>query len=126
VQGHDDPNHPYVGVVMMTVWTVLLAPLFSYVTLRAGSAVAAGIAHGTLNATAGLSLMVVSGPELLVGLPAAAGMIVLAVANLILWWTTRQTLQQHWSGAYIADQALVPIGSTTGHEEPSSHGRSQE
>jgi membrane protease YdiL (CAAX protease family) len=59
VQGHNYPEHPWAGVFMMTGMTVLLSPLLVYLTLRSGSVIAAAIFHGTLNATAGLPLLVV-------------------------------------------------------------------
>jgi len=83
LQGHNYPQHPVVGVLMMTIWCVLLAPIFSYVRLKANSVIAAAIIHGSLNATAGLSLMVVKGGnDLTVGAAGLAGFIVLAFVNI--------------------------------------------
>lgn len=86
IQGYNYPKHPVAGVVMMTVWTVLLSPIFSYVRLKAESVIAAAIIHGSLNATAGLSLMVISGgSDLTVGITGLAGFIVLAVVNVAIF-----------------------------------------
>jgi membrane protease YdiL (CAAX protease family) len=86
IQGYNYPQHPVAGVVMMTVWTVLLSPIFSYVRLKAKSVIAAAIIHGSLNATAGLSLMVISGGnDLTVGVTGLAGFIVLAVVNVAIF-----------------------------------------
>ncbi len=86
IQGHNYPQHPVAGVVMMTVWTMLLSPIFSYVRLKAKSVIAAAIIHGSLNATAGLSLMVIAGgSDLTVGITGLAGFIVLAVANVAIF-----------------------------------------
>jgi membrane protease YdiL (CAAX protease family) len=86
IQGYNYPQHPVAGVVMMTVWTVLLSPIFSYVRLKAKSVIAAAIIHGSLNATAGLSLMVIAGgSDLTVGITGLAGFIVLAVANVAIF-----------------------------------------
>lgn len=83
LQGHNYPTHPVIGVIMMTILCVLFAPIFSYVRFKANSVIAAAILHGTFNATAGLSLMVVKGGnDLTVGLTGLAGFIVLAIANL--------------------------------------------
>ena len=82
LQGHNYPGHPVAGVLMMTVFTMLLSPIFSYVRLRARFVLAAAIIHGLLNATAGLVIMVVKeGSSLLVGVTGLAGFIVLALAN---------------------------------------------
>jgi membrane protease YdiL (CAAX protease family) len=82
LQGHNYPQHPISGVGMMILWCVLLSPIFSYIRLKARSVIAAAIVHGSLNATVGLSLMVVKGGnDLLVGTTGLAGVIVLAMAN---------------------------------------------
>jgi uncharacterized protein len=78
LQGHNYPQHPVTGVFMMIVFCVLLAPIISYVRLKANSVIAAAIFHGSLNATAGLPLMVIKGGnDLLVGVTGLAGFIVL-------------------------------------------------
>jgi membrane protease YdiL (CAAX protease family) len=86
IQGYNYPQHPMAGVVMMTLWTVLLSPIFSYVRLKAKSVIAAAIIHGSLNATAGLSLMVIAGgSDLTVGITGLAGFIVLTVVNVAIF-----------------------------------------
>lgn len=83
LQGHNYPQHPVAGVLMMTAFTLLLAPIFSYVRLKAKSVIAVAILHGSLNATAGLSIMVVKGgSDLTIGVTGLAGFIVLAIANI--------------------------------------------
>lgn len=86
LQGHNYPQHPIVGVFMMIVFCLLLTPIFSYVRLRAKSVIAAAIIHGSLNATAGLGIMVVKGGnDLLIGVTGVAGFIALAVINLFIF-----------------------------------------
>jgi membrane protease YdiL (CAAX protease family) len=86
VLGHNYPQHPGAGVFLMTVLTVLLSPLLGYLTLRAGSVVAAAVFHGTLNATAGLAILVVQGgSDLSVGVTGLAGFVVLLLANIGLF-----------------------------------------
>ncbi len=71
---------------MMTIWCILLAPIFSYVRLKAKSVIAAAILHGSLNATAGLAIMVVKGGnDLLIGVTGLAGFIVLIIVNIGLF-----------------------------------------
>jgi len=82
LQGHNYPEHPQAGVLMMIIFTLLLSPIFSYVRLRAKSVIAAAIIHGSLNATVGLPLMVIKGGnDLIVGGTGLAGFIVLVLAN---------------------------------------------
>ena len=86
LKGHNYPQHPLLGVFLMTVWCMLLAPIFSYVRLKAKSVIAAAIIHGSLNATAGLALVVVKGgDDLLIGVTGLAGFIVLAIINLVIF-----------------------------------------
>ena len=82
IQGYNYPQHPLAGVLMMTIFTLLLSPIFSYVRLKAKSVIAAAIIHGSLNGTVGLAIMVIKGGnDLTVGVTGLAGFIVLAAAN---------------------------------------------
>ena len=92
LQGHNYPQHPWAGVFMMTVFTVLLSPLMAHLTSRANSVIAAAIFHGTLNATAGLAIIVVKGgSDLTVGVTGVAGIVTLLLANLGLLLFQRRT-----------------------------------
>jgi membrane protease YdiL (CAAX protease family) len=85
LHGHNYPEHPQLGVLLMVAWCMLLAPIFGYVRLRAKSVIAAAIMHGTLNGTYGLSIMVVKGGnDLTTGMTGLPGFIVLAVVNVAL------------------------------------------
>jgi len=82
LQGHNYPQHPLAGVLMMTVFTLLLSPIFSYVRLKAKSVIAAAIIHGSLNGTIGLSIVLVKGGnDLTIGVTGLAGFIVLVLVN---------------------------------------------
>lgn len=87
LQGHNYPQYPVVGVFMMIGWAVLLSPTFSYVRIKGKSVIAAAIIHGTVNATYGISVMVLKGGnELLIGVTGLAGFVVLLVVNLIIFF----------------------------------------
>jgi membrane protease YdiL (CAAX protease family) len=74
VQGHNFPDAPVAGVVVMTGWTVAASPLFTYLTVRAESVLAATLLHGSFNAVASLSLVYLTGAgTLLVGPVGVAG-----------------------------------------------------
>lgn len=86
LQGHNYPQHPATGVFMMTLWCMLLAPIFSYVRVKARSVIAAAIMHGTLNATYGLSIVLIQGGnDLTTGVTGLPGFVVLTVVILVLW-----------------------------------------
>ena len=83
LQGHNYPQHPEIGVFMMVIFTLLLSPIFCYVRLKAKSVLSAAIIHGSLNATAGLPLIVLKGgDDLLVGVTGLAGFAALVLINL--------------------------------------------
>jgi membrane protease YdiL (CAAX protease family) len=83
VRGINYPEHPWAGVFLMTVETLLSAPLVAYVCLKADSVVAAAIFHGTGNGLSVLATMgLEGGNDLLVGGCGLAGFLVLLVANL--------------------------------------------
>jgi len=83
LQGHNYPHFPVLGVFMMTVWCMLLSPLFCFIRLKSRSVVAAAVMHGTLNGTFTLAIFVVrGGNELLIGMAGLTGFFILALANL--------------------------------------------
>jgi membrane protease YdiL (CAAX protease family) len=74
VQGHNFPDAPIAGIVVMTGWTVAASPLFTYLTVRAKSVLAPTLLHGSFNAVASLSLIYLTGAgNLLVGPVGIAG-----------------------------------------------------
>ena len=86
LMGHNYPQHPQIGVVMMTVLCVLLTPLLLYFTIKSKSVIAAAIAHGTMNATATISIIpITGGNDLLVGMPGLAGMIAVMILTIGLF-----------------------------------------
>lgn len=86
LMGHNYLEHPRLGVLMMLLWCLLLAPPFSWVRLRGRSVLAAALLHGSLNGTLGLAIALVSGGnDLLIGGTGLAGMLALAGVNLALW-----------------------------------------
>ncbi|HEY9766538.1 MAG TPA: CPBP family intramembrane glutamic endopeptidase [Chroococcales cyanobacterium] len=86
LHGLNYPQHHVLGVFMMIAWTMLLAPLFSYIRLKSRSVIAAAILHGSLNGSAGLAVMVVAGGnDLTIGVTGLAGFIVLFVVDLLIF-----------------------------------------
>ncbi|HHW15595.1 MAG TPA: CPBP family intramembrane metalloprotease [Firmicutes bacterium] len=86
LQGHNFPQHPVAGVFLMTLATVFLGPILSYVRVRANSVIAAAIGHGTVNATYGLAIMLVKGGnDLTTGVFGLPGIAALALVTLGLY-----------------------------------------
>lgn len=90
LMGHNYPTFPLLGVFMMIIWCILLSPLFLYITIKARSVIAAGIMHGTLNATAGIAIMLLQGGnELLVGVTGLSGFIALSIVTALFFMYDR-------------------------------------
>ncbi|MEZ0374424.1 MAG: lysostaphin resistance A-like protein [Candidatus Sericytochromatia bacterium] len=86
LQGHNYPEHPQAGVVLMILWCMLLSPWFSLIRLKSRGVWAPALLHGTLNGSFGLSLSLLSGgSDLLVGMTGLAGLLVLAGLDLALF-----------------------------------------
>jgi uncharacterized protein len=86
LMGHNYPNYPVAGIFMMTIMTLLFSPLFLYITIKTGSVIAASVMHGTLNGTAGLSIMMISGGnELTVGITGVAGFLSILLFTVLFY-----------------------------------------
>lgn len=86
LQGHNYPEHPILGVFLMTIWCILLSPLFSLLRMKSKSVLTAGIAHGTLNGLAGASILyIVGGHTLLNGIIGMSGFIALIIVDIFIW-----------------------------------------
>jgi uncharacterized protein len=68
------PGSPWLGLLATLWFTLVIGTFLGYLTLRAGSVWPAVIGHATLNATAGLPLLVSSGENPLLG-PAPVGVV---------------------------------------------------
>jgi membrane protease YdiL (CAAX protease family) len=91
LMGHNYPEHRIEGVFLFTLVCVLLSPAFGWVRERSGTVWAAAFAHGTMNAAAGLTLMVTTGgSDLLVGVAGLAGVLTLLVLNAVVWLDLRR------------------------------------
>lgn len=100
LQGHNYPEHPLLGVFMMIVWCLLMAPLLSYVRVRARSILAPSIMHGTINAAYGIAIMLlVGGNDLLTGFTGIAGFIAFGFAVVCIWiyekYGAKKKLEHH-------------------------------
>jgi membrane protease YdiL (CAAX protease family) len=80
--GHNYPQHPVTGVLMMIVFCILLTPPMIYTVLKSKSVIAAAIFHGTLNAIIGVPVLYTAGGnDLTNGLTGIAGFAALLLVN---------------------------------------------
>ena len=86
MQGLNYPDYPIAGIFMMVVFTVLLGVIFSWLYLNTKSPWTPALAHGAVNAVAGLPvLFLIPGFNSALGgtLASVSGWVVLAI--FVLW-----------------------------------------
>lgn len=86
LMGHNYPQHPQIGALIMIVWCILLTPFHLYITIKAKSVIAAAIMHGTINGTGAISIIgITGGNDLTSGITGLPGFIVLSLSLIILF-----------------------------------------
>ena len=91
LMGHNYPEHPVFGVFMMTVLCMLLTPVILHLREKGGSVVTAAIAHGSMNAIAGIAMLLLAGyNELLCGMTGLAGFVVMAATDLLIYFNRKR------------------------------------
>ena len=87
LMGHNYPDNPHWGVLMMVAMCILLGVIELYFVLKAKSMIVAAIMHGTFNAVAGAYIyFTYGGNSLLNGMFGLSGFIVMAFAILCIWF----------------------------------------
>ena len=86
LMGHNYPNEPYWGVLLMVGMCILLGIIELYFVLKTKSMIVAAVMHGTFNAMAGTVIyFTLGGNDFLNGMPGIAGFITMALAILGIW-----------------------------------------
>lgn len=86
LQGHNYPQHPVIGTVMMCIFCILAGIIELYFVLKTRSVIIAAVIHGCINALAGaVVLCVIGGNDLTIGLTGVAGFISLALICLAIY-----------------------------------------
>jgi CAAX protease family protein len=60
LMGHNYPHHPYLGIAMMCLFTISLAPIFAYVRIKAKSILGSCMLHGMVNASGALYVLYIA------------------------------------------------------------------
>jgi membrane protease YdiL (CAAX protease family) len=110
LQGHNYPSHPVAGVFMMIVFCVLLGAILGWLYLRTRSPWAPALAHGSLNAIAGVPLLFLTGVDITIGgtLVSVIGWIPLALFVAWLAWTKRLPVKD----VLPENQPALPVPET--------------
>lgn len=93
LMGHNYPDHPIVGVFMMILLCVVMTPVFLYLREKSGSTMVAAIAHGTLNGSAGISVMYLAGGnDLLCGSTGFVGIMILVILDFMIYLLRKNSI----------------------------------
>jgi membrane protease YdiL (CAAX protease family) len=98
LQGHNYPGYPILGVFMMIVFCVLLGTIIAWMYLNTKSPWVAALAHGSVNAVAGLPvLFFLPDFNMAFGGTLAAPTAWVGMVLFIAWlvWTKRLPVQSH-------------------------------
>ena len=94
--GHNYPQHSVAGVFMMVVFCVLASFIETYIVIKTKSVFPAAIFHGTINAVAGLNVILIKGGnDLLNGMTGLSGFIVMAIVIMIVYVFDRYILKDN-------------------------------
>lgn len=94
--GHNYPQHSVAGVFMMVIFCVLASFVEVYFVLKAKSVFPAAVFHGTINAVAGLNVLLIKGGnDLINGASGLSGFIVMAVVIAIIYVFDRYVLKDN-------------------------------
>ncbi len=92
-QGHNYPGHPVLGIPLMIVAAVLWGVLLGWLYLQTRSVWAPALAHGSLNASAALPVLLIAGVDVTLAGHALSvvGCVItgVAVGILVLWLRSR-------------------------------------
>ena len=85
LQGHNYPSRPVLGVFMMIVFCLLLGTIFSWLYLQTRSPWTPTLAHGSINATAGLSILFLTDVDFVIGGTVTSVIGWIGLAALVGW-----------------------------------------
>lgn len=103
--GHNYPQHPQWGVLMMVVVCIPMSFIIQYFRVKSGSVIVAAIMHGTCNAVAGLTMLFVSLDkynDLIDGATGLAGILAMLVVALCIFLFDRYVTRDRICSSPIA------------------------
>jgi membrane protease YdiL (CAAX protease family) len=69
LNGYNYPGHPWLGVIMMVIFTIALSMIFGWLRFRSGSVWPSTLSHAALNAQAGFAFIFLSQADSLLRAP---------------------------------------------------------
>lgn len=91
IVGLNYSHHPYLGIIMMCIFTIALAPIFAYIRLKTKSILGSCMLHGMINATPTMfGLYVANANELYSSIAGWAGVIACLIFTMCIYLFDRQ------------------------------------
>jgi len=85
LMGLNYPHHPFLGILMMIVFTISLSPMFAYVRIKTQSILGSCMLHGMINATAAMyAFFIADGNEFYSSIAGWAGIIAAVILALCI------------------------------------------
>jgi len=104
LMGHNYPNEPYWGVLLMVVMCILLGIIELYFVLKSKSMVVAAILHGTINAVSGTTIyFTLGGNDFLNGMAGLSGFIVMMMTILCIWIYDKRISKENLCGMTLGE-----------------------
>jgi membrane protease YdiL (CAAX protease family) len=116
LMGHNYPQHPQWGVLMMVVMCIPMSFIIQYFRVKSGSVIVAAIMHGTCNGVAGLTMVFLSLDkynDLIDGAAGLAGILAMLVVAAVIFlfdrYVTRDRIcTSKLTGIVGADPSVRP------------------
>jgi hypothetical protein len=101
LMGHNYPHHPYVGIIMMTLFTISVAPLFAYARIKTKSILGACMMHGMVNATGALYMLYIANwNELYSWVAGWAGIIAGIILTICIFFFDQKFITDYGNGEW--------------------------
>jgi hypothetical protein len=101
LMGHNYPHHPYIGIIMMTLFTISVAPLFAYARIKTKSILGACMMHGMVNATGALYMLYIANwDELYSWVAGWAGIIAGIILTICIFFFDQKFITDYGNGEW--------------------------
>jgi CAAX protease family protein len=102
LMGHNYPHHPYLGIVMMCIFTISVAPIFAYVRIKTKSILGSCMLHGMVNATGALYFLYITNwNELYSWIAGWAGIISAFVVTICISLLDKKFVKEYRSAEWV-------------------------
>jgi len=102
LMGHNYPHHPYLGIVMMCLFTISLAPIFAYVRIKTKSILGSCMLHGMVNATGAFYILYIANwNELYSWIAGWAGIISALVVTICISLFDKKFVKEYGNAEWV-------------------------